>query len=59
MHCPVLDGVYRCGADASPTFIEAAASTDQELYALMQTVIARFMKKLTRRGVLVEERGQT
>lgn len=55
----MLDRVYRCGADASPTFIEAAASTDQELYALMQTVIARFMKTLTRRGVLVEEMGQT
>lgn len=49
----------RCGADGAPTFIEAAASTDQELHALLQTVIARFMKMLTRRGVLVEEMGQT
>lgn len=55
----MLDGVYRCGADGAPTYIEAAASTDQELYALMQTVIARFMKMLTRRGVLDEEMGQT
>jgi hypothetical protein len=55
----VLDGVYRCGADGAPTFIETAASTDQELHALLQTVIARFMKMLTRRGVLVEEMGQT
>jgi hypothetical protein len=55
----VLDGVYRCGADGAPTFIEAAASTDQELHALLLTVIARFMKMLTRRGVLVEEMGQT
>lgn len=55
----MLDWVYRCGADGAPTFIEAAASTDQELYALMQTVIARFMKMLTCLGVLVEKMGQT
>ena len=40
----MLDGVYRCGADGAPTFIEAAASTDEELHALLQTSIARFMK---------------
>lgn len=51
--------MYRCGADGAPTFIEAAASTDEELHALLQTVIVRFMKTLTRRGVLVEEMGQT
>ena len=55
----MLDGVYRCEADGAPTFIEAAASTDEELHALLQTVIARFMKMLTRRGVLVEEMGHT
>jgi hypothetical protein len=59
LHCLVLDGVYRCGADGAPTFIEAAASTDDELHALLQIVIARLMKMLTRRGVLVEEMGQT
>jgi len=55
----MLDGVYRCGANGTPNFIDAAASTDEELHALLQTVIARFMKMLTRRGVLVEEVGQT
>jgi hypothetical protein len=59
LHCLVLDGVYRCGADGSPAFIEADASTDDELHALLQTVIARLMKMLTRRGVLVEDMGQT
>ncbi len=29
------------------------------MHALLQTVIARLMKMLTRRGVLVEEMGQT
>jgi hypothetical protein len=25
LHCLVLDGVYRCGADGVPTFVEAGA----------------------------------
>lgn len=54
----MLNGVYRCGAEGAPTFIEAAASTDEELQALLQTVIARLMKMLTRRGMLVEEMEQ-
>jgi len=59
LHCLVLDGVYRCDADGSPAFIEADASTDDELNALLHTVIARLMKMITRRGVLVEDMGQT
>jgi hypothetical protein len=59
LHCLVLDGVYRCGADGAPAFVEASAPSDEELHALLQTVIARLVKLLTRRGVLVEEMGQT
>ena len=59
LHCLVLDGVYRCDADGMPSFIEASAPTDDELHALLQTVITRLMKLLTRRGVLVEDMGQT
>lgn len=59
LHCLVLDGVYRCGADGAPAFIEASAPTDDELHALLHTVIARLMKMLTRRSVLIEEMGQT
>jgi hypothetical protein len=59
LHCLVLDGVYRCGADGAPAFVEAGAPTDDELHALLQTVISRLMKMLTRRGVLVEDMGQT
>ena len=44
---------------ATPAFVEASAPTDDELHALLQTVIARLMKMLTRRGVLVEDMGQT
>jgi hypothetical protein len=57
--CLVLDGVYRCDADGLPSFIEVSAPSDDESHALLQTVIARLMKLLTRRGVLVEDMGQT
>ncbi len=59
LHCLVLDGVYRCDADGRPSFVEAGEPTDDELHALLQTVIARLMNLLTRRGVLVEDMGQT
>ena len=55
LHCLVLDGVYRSDAEWVPEFIEAAAPTDEALHALLHTVIARLMKMLTRRGVLVED----
>ena len=63
---PVLQVVQRVvtrhllgGADGAPSFVEVAAPTDDELHALLQTVITRLMKMLTRRGVLVEDMGQT
>jgi Putative transposase len=59
LHCLVLDGVYRCDADGAPSFIEASAPTDDALHALLQTIIARLMKLLTRQGGLVEDMGQT
>jgi hypothetical protein len=59
LHCPVLDAAYRCGADGVPEFVEVSAPSDDELDALLQTIIARLMKLLTRRGVLVEDMGQT
>ena len=59
LHGLVLAGVYRCGADGSPAFVETDAPTYDELRALLQTVIARLMKMLTRRGVPVEDMGQT
>jgi hypothetical protein len=53
----VLDEVYRSDAEGEPESIEAAAPTDEALHALPHTVIARLMKMLTRRGVLVEDTG--
>ena len=55
----LLDGVYRCGTDGVPTFAEVGGPTDDELHALLQTVMTRLMKMLTRHGVLIEEMGQT
>ena len=42
-----------------PVFVQVGGPTDDELHALLQTVIALLMKMLTRRGVLIEEMGQT
>jgi len=44
LHCLVLDGVYRCDADGAPNFVEADTPTDDQLHALLQTIIARLMK---------------
>ena len=55
----MLDGVYRSHADGVPEFIEAAAPTEEALHALLQTVIARLMKRLTRRGVLLGDDGHS
>jgi hypothetical protein len=59
MHCLVLDGVYRRDADGEPAFVEVPAPTDEALQAVLHKIITRMMKWLTRRGVLVEEQGQT
>jgi hypothetical protein len=59
LQCFVLNGVYRCGADGAPSFVEVDASTDDEVRALLQTLVARRMKMLTRRGVLAQDMGQS
>ena len=55
----VLDGVYRCGTEGAPEFVEVPAPTDETLQAVLHKIITRMMKLLTRRGVLVEEDGST
>ena len=59
MHCLVLDGVYRCGTEATPEFVEVPAPTDEALQTVLHKIITRMMKLLTRRGALVEEQGAT
>ena len=37
LHCLVLDGVYRCGADGEAVSIEAGAPCDEQIHAVLQT----------------------
>ena len=55
----MLDGVYRRGTDGAPVFVEVPAPTDEALQVVLHKIITRTMKLLTRRGVLIEEQGQT
>jgi len=58
LHCLVLDGVYRRTED-EPIFEQAHAPSGEELQGLLDKLIARVMKMLTRSGHLVEEQGMT
>ena len=58
-HCLVPYGVYRRGADGEPVFVEVPVPPDEALQAVLHKIITRMMKLLTRRGVLIEEQGQT
>lgn len=55
----MLDGVYCCNADGKPIFVEVGEPTDDVVHAMLQTLIARLRKLLTRSGALVEDVGQT
>jgi len=41
LHCLVLDGVYRCGAEGEPVFVEVPAPTDEALLAVLHKIITR------------------
>jgi hypothetical protein len=56
LHCLVLDGVYR-RTGGEPIFEEVRAPSRDELQGLLDTIIARLLKMLTRSGHLVEEEG--
>jgi hypothetical protein len=58
LHCLVLDGVYRSSAGA-PAFHEARAPSVAELEGLLNRIIQRIVKLLTRTGYLIEEQGMT
>ena len=53
-HCLVFDGMYQ-RADGEPHFVEVPAPSDEVLQALLHKIIARLMKLLIGRDVLVEE----
>jgi hypothetical protein len=58
LHALVLDGVYQTGeAEGTPLFIEAAAPSNAQLQTLLDKIIRRILKLLTRLGHLIEEDG--
>ena len=54
----MLDGVYR-RTEGEPVFQEACVPTRDALKGLLDKIIVRLMKMLTRVGYLVEEQGMT
>ena len=54
LHCLVRDGVYQ-RTDGEPVFVEVPAPSDEVLRASLDKIIARLIKLLARRGVLIEE----
>ena len=57
LHCLVLDGVYRL-TEGEPVFQSACAPTAEQLHGLLDKIIVRVMRLLTRRGLLIEEHGE-
>jgi hypothetical protein len=51
--------LYRTNAKGEPEFVEAAAPSDEQVWEVLQSIIKRVMKQLVRRGVLVEDQGET
>ena len=56
LHCLVLDGAYR-RSEGVPVFDEVRAPTIEQLHHLLDRIITRIMKLLTRQGYLIEEQG--
>ena len=59
LHCLVLDGVYRRGADGRPAFVEAPAPTDEALQTVLLQIITRLTLAAHPLRVLVEADGST
>jgi hypothetical protein len=59
LHCLVLDGVYRTKASGEPKFIEIPPPRDEDIWEVLQRIIERVMKQLVRRGILIEDHGET
>jgi len=55
----VLDGVYRTTSEGVTAFHPAPAPTGEQLQALLDKIITRILRLLTRAGHLVEEEGLT
>jgi hypothetical protein len=57
LHCLVLDGGLPLRRRRRVELHRGGCAPDDELHALLQTVIARLMKMVTRRAVLVEDKS--
>ncbi len=60
LHALVLDGVYSTagsGGEETPVFIPATAPGINQLQSLLDKIITRLMRLLTRLGHLIEEEG--
>jgi hypothetical protein len=58
LHALVLDGVYQT-SEGAPVFIEAPAPSNEQLQTLLDKIIHRILKLLTRLGHLIEDDGIT
>ena len=62
LHGLVLDGVYCTGAEGAPAnsqFHPASALTREKLNAMLDKIITRILRLLTRLGHLIEEEDRT
>ena len=60
LHALVLDGVYQTGeVDGAPVFIQAPEPGNAQLQTLLDKIVHRILKLLTRLGHLIEEEGIT
>ena len=58
LHGLWLDGVYDSAAEDELAFHEAPAPTKEQLTTLLDKIIHRIIKRLTRTGHLIEEQGE-
>ena len=57
LHCLVLDGVYQQDDEGVPRFTQVKPPSDQEVRELLQIMITKLMKRLTRLGAVVQDEG--
>jgi hypothetical protein len=59
LNCLVLDRLYRRGTGGEPAFVEVPAPPNEAMQSILQKIITRMMKLVTRQGMRFEEEGST